>query len=88
MWKERLFYFCFHLAFMLNFMKELSIFNIYILKVYPGTWFLSNIPITYRDNQACVAAQAFIVTLLFDPLMSALPIIVKQNLPGASSSFR
>ena len=32
----------------------------------------------HRDNWPC-GSQAFIATLLFDPSMSALPIIVKQN---------
>ena len=66
-------------------------FSIYIFKGaswYPPSWPLPNPAITHRDNQACVAAQAFIATLLFDPSMSALPIIVKQNSPSVSSSFR
>ena len=33
-------------------------------------------------------SQAFIATLLFDPLMSALPIIVKQSSSSVSSTFR
>ena len=46
-------------------------------------------PTPHRHNWACVcSAQAFIATLLFDPSMSALPIIVKQNSPSVSSSFR
>ncbi|KAG8171374.1 hypothetical protein JTE90_014348 [Oedothorax gibbosus] len=35
----------------------------------------------HRDNWL-VAGQAFIATLLFDPSMSALPIIAKQNSPS------
>ena len=35
----------------------------------------------HRDNWL-VAAKRFIATLLFDPSMSALPIIVKQNSPS------
>ena len=34
-----------------------------------------------RKELAC-GSQAFIATLLFDPSMSALPIIVKQNSPS------
>ncbi|CAL6280552.1 unnamed protein product [Bathycoccus prasinos] len=35
----------------------------------------------HRDNLAC-GSQAFIATLLFDPSMSALPIIAKQDSPS------
>ena len=38
-------------------------------------------PTTHRHNLACVAEQAFIATLVFDPSMSALPIFGKQNSP-------
>ena len=67
-------------------------FSIYIFKStswYPPSWPLPNLPVTHRDHKPCVAAQALIVTLLFDPSMSAVPILVKQNSPSLiSSSFR
>ena len=34
---------------------------------YPTSRPLSNPPITYKNNQACVAVQAFTATLLLDP---------------------
>ena len=57
----------FSLGFMSNFMRELSIFNIFFKGAswYPPSRFLPNPPITQRDNQAYVAAPAFIATLLF-----------------------
>ena len=41
-----------------------------------NTWAMDGI-----KELAC-GSQAFIATLLFDPSMSALPIIVKQNSPS------
>ena len=42
---------------------------------------------THFPGPCCDAVQAFIATLLFDPSMSALPIIVKPDSPSVSSSF-
>ena len=36
-------------------------------------------PQGYRTEELACGSQAFIATLLFDPSMSALPIIPKQN---------
>ena len=41
---------------------------------------------THRHNKACVAAQAFIATLLFDPSMLALPIFLSSL--GINKCFR
>ena len=38
---------------------------------YPTSRPLSNPPITYKNNQACVAVQAFTATLLLDPLVGS-----------------
>ena len=40
------------------------------------------------DDFALCLCQAFISTLLFDPLMSTLPVIMKQNAPRVSTTFR
>ena len=40
------------------------------------------------ENYALCLCQAFIATLLFYPMISALSIIVKQNSPSVNSSFR
>jgi hypothetical protein len=36
----------------------------------------------YEEHFGLVGSQAFIATLLFDPSMSDLPIIAKQNSPS------
>ena len=76
----------FSLGFYVKLYEETINFQCIFLKVGPSRP-LPNPPITHRDNLVCVAAQAFIATLFFDPSMSALPIIVKQNPPNVSSSF-
>ncbi len=42
----------------------------------------SGLALGFGSEELACGSQAFIATLLFDPSMSALPIIVKQNSPS------